>query len=334
MSLSFLSLSLGGVIGCTGAAIVMERFHPRYAFLTYSCLGFMLAIACCFLSADAERERIDDLTDVLESEWSSELKVGQTPSEAQAERLAIEESRAAEAGLWMNFKQSLRLIGRSLTRPEIYRVVIFFILEGLTKPSFADYTYFFLMNTIGVSKFMFAIITLVGQICGVVGVIIYERVLKTREVRTVLAINVCITILGAFLAFVFAKRWNLEFSCSDYVFLFLTDVVFAATAMAFSTLPIMALFAKITPPRIEGTMFAFLTGTSNLDLMVLQPLMGNFVNLFVGVNKDDLSGYSTLILVQLCCSPIGFLLIYLIPLKDEIDESQKQQIIDEQAAAE
>jgi hypothetical protein len=27
----------------------------------------------------------------------------------------------------------------------------------------------------------------------------------------------------------------------------------------------MALFAKITPHRIEGTMFAFLTGTSNLD---------------------------------------------------------------------
>jgi hypothetical protein len=27
----------------------------------------------------------------------------------------------------------------------------------------------------------------------------------------------------------------------------------------------MALFAKITPRRIEGTMFAFLTGTSNLD---------------------------------------------------------------------
>ena len=160
--------------------------------------------------------------------------------------------------------------------------------------------------------------------CGVIGVIIYERFLKTREVRSVLTINVFIVIVGAFLAFVFAKRWNLDLDISDYIFLFFTDVVFAATAMAFSTLPIMALFAKITPPRIEGTMFAFLTGTSNLDLMVLQPLMGNFVNLFVGVNKDDLSGYSTLILVQLCCSPIGFLLIYLIPLKDDIDESQKQ----------
>jgi hypothetical protein len=35
--------------------------------------------------------------------------------------------------------------------------------------------------------------------------------------------------------------------------------------IAFSTLPLMALFAKITPKRIEGTIFAFLTGTWNLD---------------------------------------------------------------------
>ena len=52
---------------------------------------------------------------------------------------------------------------------------------------------------------------------------------------------------------------------SDYLFLFLTDVVFSAIALAFTTLPLMSLFAKITPKRIEGTIFAFLTGTWNLD---------------------------------------------------------------------
>jgi len=60
-------------------------------------------------------------------------------------------------------------------------------------------------------------------------------------------------------------RWNLEAGIDDYVFLIFTDVVFGAIALSFGTLPILALFAKITPKRIEGTMFAFLTGTSNLD---------------------------------------------------------------------
>jgi hypothetical protein len=40
----------------------------------------------------------------------------------------------------------------------------------------------------------------------------------------------------------------------------------------------MALFAKITPKRVEGTVFAFLTGTSNFDGSVMQPLMGAWIN--------------------------------------------------------
>jgi len=87
---------------------------------------------------------------------------------------------------------------------------------------------------------------------------------------------------------VFAKRWNLEMGISDYAFLIFTDVVFGAFALSFGTLPILALFAKITPKRIEGTMFAFLTGTSNLDGGVIAPMVGSWINYqFVGVNKDD-----------------------------------------------
>ena len=148
---------------------------------------------------------------------------------------------------------------------EIYLIVIYFLLDGLTTPSFGDYSYYFMMDVIGVSKFMFAIIALVGQLCAVIGVIIYERFLKHWEVRNVLLLNCFIGTAGTFLNFMFGKRWNLEISCSDYVFIFLTDVVFSATSMAFALLPLLALFAKITPKRIEGTMFAFLTGTYNLD---------------------------------------------------------------------
>merc|ERR1711918_228513 len=98
---------------------------------------------------------------------------------------------------------------------------------------------------------------------------------------------------------------NLQVGMSDYMFLFLTDVVFSSIQIAFTTLPLMSLFAKITPKRIEGTIFASLTGTWNLDQTVIQPLIGNFINNFVGVSKDDLSGYSTLMLVALCLHPIG-----------------------------
>ena len=178
------------------------------------------------------------------------------------------------------------------------------------------------MNVIGVSKFMFAMITLIGQICSVIGVIIYENCLKDTEVRTVIMWNVILGVIGSFLNYAFAMRWNLVIGVGDYFFIIFTDVVFGAISLAFGTLPILALFAKITPRRIEGTMFATLTGISNLDASVLQPMLGTWINYqFVGVSKDDISGYPTLCLISFCCSFIGFALLPLIPLKKDIEDA-------------
>jgi hypothetical protein len=142
--------------------------------------------------------------------------------------------------------------------------------------------------------------------------------------------NVIFAIIGAWLQYCFAMRWNLELGINDYVLLIFTDVVFGAIAMAFQLLPILALFAKITPKRIEGTMFAFLTGASNLDQGVIAPLMGSWINnQFVGVNKDDLSGYSTLCLIAFFCAFIGFALLPLIPKKAQIEENDKNREIEE-----
>jgi hypothetical protein len=81
--------------------------------------------------------------------------------------------------------------------------------------------------------------------------------------------NVLLNITSTFFSLALAKRWNLEFEMSDYFFVWFQDVVFSSVALCFSTLPTMALFAKVTPKRIEGTMFAFLTGTSNFDSIVI-----------------------------------------------------------------
>jgi len=163
-------------------------------------------------------------------------------------------------------------------RREVYFVIIYFILDGFTNPQFTDFTYFFLLNVIGLSKFMFAMITLIGQVCSVIGVIIYALFLKKVETRWVLFWNVVINVVGTFLNYVFAMRWNLEMGISDMAFIIFSDVVFGALNTAFQLLPLLSLFAKICPKRIEGTMFALLTGFFNLDSDVIQPMMGSWIN--------------------------------------------------------
>ena len=56
------------------------------------------------------------------------------------------------------------------------------------------------------------------------------------------------------------------------------DVVFNALSTMLYNLPILSLFAKITPVKIEGTIFAFLTGTMNFASTVISPGIGTWIN--------------------------------------------------------
>ena len=129
--------SLAGVIGSTIAAITMEKAHPRWSFLIFGTFSLYVGISCIFLSSDAEKEFIRGDEPVV-SEWSSEIRDGQTPSEALKEREEFERTRPAygEEGFWYNFKRNMRNIGWSITHPEIYLIVIFFLIDGLTNPNF------------------------------------------------------------------------------------------------------------------------------------------------------------------------------------------------------
>lgn len=116
-------------------------------------------------------------------------------------------------------------------------------------------------------------------------------------------------------------RWNQLFGISDLIFIVFTDVVFGCLSLALNVLPCLALFAKITPPGIEGTIFAFLTGSWNFADGVLSPMVGTQVNNFFGhVTAKDLTNYPRLKLISFICSFIGFVILPLIPLKKDIEK--------------
>lgn len=127
------------------------------------------------------------------------------------------------------------------------------------------------------------------------------------------------SIVSSLSQWAFSLRFNKMIGVNDIVWIVCTDTIFGVVSLAMNTLPTMALFAKITPAKIEGTVFAFLTGTTNLANSVLAPMVGVWINeKFVGVTADDLSKYKNLCLVGLATSFLGFLIIPLIPLKADI----------------
>ena len=116
-----------------------------------------------------------------------------------------------------------------------------------------------------------------------------------------------------------AKRVNLDYGISDGHFVIITDVVLGTLSLAYSNLPTMVLFAKITPSHIEATCFAFLTGCVNFSNGVISTYAGSLVNdTFVGVTSKDLSNFTTLAWISLLTSIFPLGLLWLIPLKSDI----------------
>lgn len=133
--------------------------------------------------------------------------------------------------------------------------------------------------------------------------------------------NSIMGVVGGFISLIFATRLNLSLGISDLTFVILSSIVTETLSTAFSQMPVLVLFAKITPPNIEATVFALFTGLFNLSAIVISPNMGIIVNkLFIGVTLDNLSEYYKLVFIQLMLSFIPIFLQFLIPMKHEIDE--------------
>lgn len=72
---------------------------------------------------------------------------------------------------------------------------------------------------------------------------------------------------------------------SDLIFVIFARIVSDTLALAFSYLPTVVLFTKITPKYIEATVFATLTGAFNFSSSVGGPLLGSFLCRLIGVNS-------------------------------------------------
>jgi len=155
---------------------------------------------------------------------------------------------------------------------------------------------------------------------------LYKSYLRDVEVRRVMFLATIFGIASSFTSYALAMRWNKLLGINDLIFIILTGSVFGVLNLAMSTLPTLALFAKVTPKRIEGTIFAFLTGTTNLANTVISPMIGVWINeRYAGVTADDLSNYPKLGFISMIASFLGFLIIPLIPLKADIQRYQEER---------
>ena len=81
---------------------------------------------------------------------------------------------------------NLRCIVKATHNPFIYRTLLYFLLCGITVPSFGDVGYYFTLNVLKFSKFTFSLLSLLGYVTLFLGTLLYNKYFKDYEIRSLL----------------------------------------------------------------------------------------------------------------------------------------------------
>ena len=158
------------------------------------------------------------------------------------------------------------------------RLVLFYLIWGLTVPRYDEFMYYFKLDIVGFSQFQYATLSLLGAIFMFIGSVIYARYLKMLESRFLIGLASFVHIIGSFSSLAFVLRWNLKWGISDIVFVCCTSSTLMPLQYALFILPPYILVSKLTPSHVEATVFSFSAGLINGCIYMLSRTVGSIYN--------------------------------------------------------
>ena len=291
-SFSWTCMAIGGLIGSIAAAILTESYNPSYCFYFSSLMGLIIVFYALRLDVSLETEGLED---------------------------AIE----SNLGFWHDLKRNCREIVEAMKIKEFYQMILYLVVGGFLVPSFGSFGYYFMLDVVGISKFTYSMLTVLGFVSLLFGTQMFNKYFKDREWRNLIMLDALISIFIAPLTFIFIFRINLDWGISDMFMIIFTDTVAEIVSQCFVFLPMSVIMTKICPKHIEATSFALLAGVSNFRGTV-RGWMGSWINeKWVGVTQEDLSDYWVLVLIGTICSFLPLFFLWLIPTRKGIEDLQK-----------
>jgi len=129
--------------------------------------------------------------------------------------------------------------------------------------------------------------------------------------------------LGACMTMLFCLE--ITFGIPNFLFVLLTSTVTDTLYQCFVQLPLMVLYAKLIPEKIEASLFAFLMGISNLSNLFIARNIANLINLWIGATSDPANLETTvwkLYAIQGGMALIPLFFIWLIPKRKQVEKIQ------------
>ncbi|CAL9151483.1 unnamed protein product, partial [Musa hybrid cultivar] len=220
--------------------------------------------------------------------------------------------------VFQKLQQAIRTMRTTLRCPSVWRPCVYMYMslalslnieEGMfywytdkkSGPSFSE-------ETIG---FIFSI----GSVGSLLGVLLYQNILKDYPFRGLLFWSQLISGIAGMLDLVMVLRLNLKFGLPDYFFAVIDESVSRMVGQ-FKWMPLLVLSSKLCPPGIEGTFFALLMSIDNVGLLTSSWAGGLLLHL-LKVTRTEFGNLWAAILIRNIMRIVPLVLLFLVPKSDQ-----------------
>uniref|UniRef100_A0ACD5XSB8 Uncharacterized protein n=1 Tax=Avena sativa TaxID=4498 RepID=A0ACD5XSB8_AVESA len=183
---------------------------------------------------------------------------------------------------------------------EIQEGMFYWYTNPSAGPSFSE----------GFIGFIFAI----GSVGSLVGVILYQNILKDYSFRNLLFSSQLLLSLSGMLDLILVLRLNLKLGIPDYYFAVIDEGV-SKMINRLKWMPLLVLSSKLCPPGIEGTFFALLMSIDNIGIMTGSWFGGLLLHL-LKITRTEFKNLWAAVLIRNAMRLLPLTLLFLVPGSD------------------
>ena len=290
-SLSWIMLSVGGVIGSLLAGPTLEYFGARVVFALSSIGPLIILILSIYIKEDR-----------------------------------VHASNGKKSCMTSASSQFFVLI-KSIRSPLIWKSALWIFLSSAISPGLHQISFYYVTDELHFTPEFLGTTRAVGYLFLMAGTVIYNTCFRTTRFRIILYYAQIGLSIVSFLDIILVTRLNLKFGIPDTMF-FLGDEIVADVFYRLKSMPVFILCAKVCPPGIEGTLFALLMSISNLS-HAISSYWGAILCYWIGIGKDRYENLWLAVLIRSVLKVVPIFFLFLIPdvcPQQEIDNQEFKQL--------
>ncbi|KAL6861902.1 hypothetical protein ACP4OV_017602 [Aristida adscensionis] len=205
----------------------------------------------------------------------------------------------------------------ALKCPEVWRPCVYMYMSLALSVDIQEGMFFWYTDrsagpsfTEGFIGFMFAI----GSVGSLVGVILYQNILKDHSFRNLLFSSQLLLSLSGMLDLILVLRLNLKMGIPDYYFAVIDEGV-SKMINRIKWMPLLVLSSKLCPTGIEGTFYALLMSIDNIGSLTGAWVGGLLLHL-LRITRTEFKNLWAAILIRNAMRLLPLALLFLVPHSD------------------